>query len=63
MVLLYIEDHGGEGRRVKDSNTGSSWAFVGAMSAKNADLGPKMPDAGMILIGRESLTVGRKRVK
>src|ERR1700744_1114553 len=33
------------------------------MSAKNADLEPKMPDAGMMLIGRESLTVSRERVK
>jgi amidase len=39
------------------SNTAGSWAFVGAVSAQNADLVDKMLDAGMILIGKGSLTV------
>jgi amidase len=39
------------------SNTGGSWAFVGAASGKNADLVEKMLDAGMILIGKGNLTV------
>jgi amidase len=39
------------------SNTGGSWAFVGAISKKNADLVEKMVSAGMILIGKGSLTV------
>jgi hypothetical protein len=39
------------------SNTAGSWAFVGAVSAKNADLVEKMLGAGMILIGKGNLTV------
>jgi amidase len=39
------------------SNTGGSWAFVGAVSKKNADLVEKMIGAGMILIGKGNLTV------
>jgi amidase len=39
------------------SNTGGSWAFVGVVSAKNADLVDKMLSAGMILIGKGNLTV------